>query len=110
MMLLLRIRVWLSDMTESVWQKDKLEQHMRECCQFEGVDFRDAAQLLRAAITGSQASPSIFSVCVILGRDETLGRIDDCLSPDDLAVVHATSFPRPEPAKVKLLLRQIEGG
>jgi glutamyl-tRNA synthetase len=32
---------------------------------------------LRAALTGSVASPGIFEVMQVLGRDETLGRIAD---------------------------------
>ena len=35
------------------------------------------AQPLRAALTGSVASPGIFIVMEILGREETLGRIAD---------------------------------
>jgi glutamyl-tRNA synthetase len=38
------------------------------------------AQPLRAAITGSAQSPGLFDVMVTLGRDETLGRIDDALN------------------------------
>jgi glutamyl-tRNA synthetase len=32
---------------------------------------------LRAALTGSLASPGIFEVMEVLGRDESLGRIAD---------------------------------
>ena len=31
----------------------------------------------RAALTGSTISPGIFEVAAVLGRDETLGRLDD---------------------------------
>ena len=34
------------------------------------------AQPLRAALSGSNASPSLFEVMVVLGKDETLARID----------------------------------
>ena len=37
------------------------------------------AQPLRAALTGSSTSPGIFDVLEWLGRDESLGRIDDQL-------------------------------
>jgi glutamyl-tRNA synthetase len=33
------------------------------------------AQPLRAALTGSNVSPGIFEVMVVLGRDETLERL-----------------------------------
>jgi glutamyl-tRNA synthetase len=38
------------------------------------------AQPLRAAITGAAQSPGLFEVMATLGRDETLGRIDDALA------------------------------
>jgi glutamyl-tRNA synthetase len=38
------------------------------------------AQPLRAALTGGTASPGIFDVMEILGRDESLGRLDDVLA------------------------------
>lgn len=38
------------------------------------------AMPLRAAITGTTVSPSIFHACEILGRDETCARIRACLS------------------------------
>jgi glutamyl-tRNA synthetase len=34
---------------------------------------------LRAALTGRTSSPGIFDVLVLLGRDEALGRLDDCI-------------------------------
>ena len=37
------------------------------------------AQPLRAALTGSLASPGIFEVMEVLGREETLGRIADAV-------------------------------
>jgi glutamyl-tRNA synthetase len=36
------------------------------------------AQPLRAALTGKAASPGIFDVLVVLGKAESLGRIQDC--------------------------------
>jgi glutamyl-tRNA synthetase len=38
------------------------------------------AQPLRAALTGTTTSPPIFEVMQVLGREETLGRIDDALA------------------------------
>jgi glutamyl-tRNA synthetase len=35
------------------------------------------AQPLRAALTGATASPGIFEVMEVLGRDEAVGRIVD---------------------------------
>jgi glutamyl-tRNA synthetase len=41
------------------------------------VQLGAVAQPLRAALTGSVASPGIFFVIEVLGRGETLGRIAD---------------------------------
>ncbi|MGA0394937.1 MAG: hypothetical protein ACO3MW_12860, partial [Rhodospirillales bacterium] len=37
-------------------------------------------QPLRAALTGSHISPGVFEVMEILGKNETLGRIEDALN------------------------------
>ena len=34
---------------------------------------------LRAALTGTTVSPGIFEVLAVLGKDQSLGRIDDVL-------------------------------
>ena len=44
-----------------------------------GVKLGQLAQPLRAALTGSDASPGIFEVMAVLGRDEVLGRIADAV-------------------------------
>ena len=44
---------------------------------FKGIKLGVVAQPLRAALTGSLASPGIFEVMDVLGRDETLGRLAD---------------------------------
>jgi glutamyl-tRNA synthetase len=36
---------------------------------------------LRAALTGAVASPPIFEVMEVLGREETLGRVADSVAP-----------------------------
>jgi glutamyl-tRNA synthetase len=41
-----------------------------------GAKLIDLAQPLRLAVTGSTASPPLFPLLVLLGREETLARID----------------------------------
>jgi len=41
------------------------------------------AQPLRAALTGSNVSPGIFEVMVVLGQNETIGRLDDVLNASE---------------------------
>ena len=59
------------------WQTPTLEARLRDFVAGKGVKLGAVAQPLRAALTGSLASPGIFDVMEVLGRDETLGRIDD---------------------------------
>ena len=63
----------------SAWQASNLEAALREVAEQAGVGLGKVAQPLRAALTGSTTSPGIFDVLEALGRDESLGRIDDQL-------------------------------
>jgi glutamyl-tRNA synthetase len=62
------------------WQAAKLEERVRGFGLENGIQLGAVAQPLRAALTGSAASPGIFFVMEVLGRDETLGRITDAVS------------------------------
>jgi len=62
------------------WNAQTLDDAARELARSEDIKLGMIAQPLRAAITGSTESPGIFEVMEILGRDETLGRIDDALN------------------------------
>ncbi len=59
------------------WLTQALEEEVRAFAAENGVQLGAVAQPLRAALTGSAASPGIFAVMEVLGRDETLGRIAD---------------------------------
>ncbi len=61
------------------WTGVAAEQAARALAESRGVKLGNIAQPLRAALTGSNVSPGIFEVLEVLGRDETLGRIDDVL-------------------------------
>jgi glutamyl-tRNA synthetase len=56
-----------------------LENTVRELAEAEGIKFGKLAQPLRATLSGSNISPGIYDVMEVLGRDETLGRLDDVL-------------------------------
>jgi len=66
---------------ETQWQAVKLEERARGFAEAEGLKLGAVAQPLRAALTGSTQSPPIFEVLEILGRDESLGRLADALTP-----------------------------
>jgi glutamyl-tRNA synthetase len=59
------------------WRADALEECVRTFAEASGVKLGAIAQPLRAALTGSLASPGIFAVMEVLGQDETSGRIAD---------------------------------
>jgi glutamyl-tRNA synthetase len=59
------------------WQALSLEAGLRDFVAAKGIKLGAIAQPLRAALTGSTASPGIFEVMEVLGRDESLGRITD---------------------------------
>jgi glutamyl-tRNA synthetase len=61
------------------WSGPALEAAIRDLAERLGVGLGKIAQPLRAALTGSSTSPGIFDVLDVLGRDESLGRIDDQL-------------------------------
>jgi glutamyl-tRNA synthetase len=59
------------------WDTEALEAAVREVAEAAEVKLGAVAQPLRAALTGRKTSPGIFDVLVLLGRDESLGRIAD---------------------------------
>nr|WP_244646766.1 glutamate--tRNA ligase [Sphingomonas sp. CFBP 8760] len=59
------------------WDTEALEAAVRGVAESRGVKLGQAAQPLRAALTGRKTSPGIFDVLVLLGREESLGRIAD---------------------------------
>ena len=56
----------------------------REVAEAEGVKLGKLAQPLRAALTGRTTSPGIFDVLALLGKSESLARIEDqMLEPNE---------------------------
>ena len=58
------------------WDEAVLERFVRAFAEGEGVGLGKIAQPLRAALTGSHASPGIFAVMAALGREETVARLN----------------------------------
>ena len=59
------------------WDTETLEAAVRQVAEAKAVKLGQVAQPLRAALTGRKTSPGIFDVLVLLGREESLGRIAD---------------------------------
>jgi glutamyl-tRNA synthetase len=83
--LLLEAARRLEPLEEAAWDstalsKTRLSNTLRHLAKERNVNFGVLAQALRAALTGSLASPGIFEVMCFLGREETLGRIADAVA------------------------------
>ncbi len=57
------------------WSADKLEETARNFTESRDLGLGKIAQPLRAALTGSNASPGIFEVLQVLGKEEALSRL-----------------------------------
>jgi glutamyl-tRNA synthetase len=58
---------------------DAVEAALRGVAEAEGVKPKQVFQPLRVALAGTTVSPGIFESVALLGRDETLARVDDAL-------------------------------
>jgi glutamyl-tRNA synthetase len=61
---------------EQDWTTAALEANLKAYAEEQGLGLGKLAQPLRAALTGQTTSPGIFDVLVLLGREESLARID----------------------------------
>jgi len=59
---------------------DALERVFQEVIAAHGLKLGKLAQPVRVAMTGTTASPGIFEVLDVLGRERTLARLDRALA------------------------------
>ena len=59
------------------WTRDELEAEVAKLAAAHGLGLGKIAGPLRAALAGRTVSPSVFDMMLVLGRDETLGRLSD---------------------------------
>jgi glutamyl-tRNA synthetase len=62
------------------WTEMALENAVRSVAEDAGLGLGKVAQPLRAALTGRTTSPGIYDVLLLLGREESLARLNDVLS------------------------------
>jgi glutamyl-tRNA synthetase len=79
-------RALLGDLAEDLnviepWSAEATEQAVRAYAERKGAKLGSVAQPLRAALTGRVTSPPIFDVLAVLGKDESLGRLRDQITP-----------------------------
>ena len=79
-LLTLEVRTMLAAWRDAVgavdWTAAALEEATRGFAGTRGVKLGAVAQPIRAAVTGSTASPPLFDVLAALGREETFARLD----------------------------------
>ncbi|WP_424926700.1 glutamate--tRNA ligase [Amaricoccus tamworthensis] len=72
----------LKDLTtrlqHATWTPSDIEASVREFAEENQTGLGKIAQPLRVALTGRTVSPSVFDMMSILGREESLARINDC--------------------------------
>ena len=59
------------------WTRDDLESIVTSIAEAHDLTLGKLAGPLRAALAGRAVSPSVFDMMLVLGRDETLGRLQD---------------------------------
>ena len=62
------------------WDREALEHSAGELCESKGIKLGRLAQPVRVALAGSKVAPSIFDMMCVLGRDESLARLEDTAS------------------------------
>ena len=61
------------------WSETTLEEAAKEFSLKHNLKLGQVAQPLRACLSGSNTSPGIFEVMAILGKEESLGRLEDLI-------------------------------
>jgi glutamyl-tRNA synthetase len=59
------------------WTKESLEAILSVEAAAHGIGFGKMAGPLRAAIAGRTVTPSVYDMMLIIGRDETVARLED---------------------------------
>ena len=62
------------------WSSANLDYRIKEFARNEGLKLGEIAQPLRAALTGNIVSPGIFDILNVLGKEQSLARIQDVLT------------------------------
>jgi glutamyl-tRNA synthetase len=59
----------------SDWQATALEETLKKWAETQQLALKDVAQPMRVALTGRSASPPLFEVMAVLGRERSLARL-----------------------------------
>lgn len=59
------------------WSKEELEVALSAFAEARGMGFGKLAAPLRAALAGRTVTPSVYDMMLVIGRDETIARLED---------------------------------
>jgi glutamyl-tRNA synthetase len=79
----------LSVLKDAQWTEDAVQNILTTFAEDHGIGFGKIGQPVRAALTAGAPSPDLSLVLTLLGKDETLGRIEDVLSGASLQTPNA---------------------
>ncbi len=66
--------------SQSDWQIEALDKGLKDFAETEEVGFGKVGQPLRAALSGGAPAPDLGTTCALLGKEETLARLNDALA------------------------------
>ncbi|MEM6610564.1 MAG: glutamate--tRNA ligase, partial [Pseudomonadota bacterium] len=76
----------LAQLTEQLqhvsWQREALEAVLTALAQTHAIKFGELAAPMRAALAGRSATPSVYDMLLVLGRDEAVARLQDAVQAD----------------------------
>jgi len=78
--LLSALTLRLKGLESAQWVADNLQHLLTDFAAENEIGFGRIGQPVRAALTGGRASPDLSVVMALLGQDECLGRLTDCLN------------------------------
>lgn len=65
------------------WDRDNLEAAANTVAEANEIKFGKLAGPMRAALAGRSATPSVFDMMLVLGKDETIARLSDAAKAED---------------------------
>ena len=64
------------------WSREELGAVTSSYCEANEIKFGKMAGPMRAALAGRAATPSVFDMMLVLGREESLARLTDAAKDD----------------------------
>ncbi len=74
------LRSLTPQLQNATWTKEALEPILNEAATENGIGFGKLATLLRAALAGRTVTPSVYDMMLVLGHEETIGRLGDAVA------------------------------